>query len=90
VAGHWEICIKIGLGKLRLRSGWETALAREMARNRIGWLPLRTEHALGVTALPFHHRDPFDRLYVAQARCESLCIVTADAASGRYDVPVLW
>ena len=41
-------------------------------------------------ALPFHHRDPFDRLYVAQARHENLCIVTADADIGRYDVPVLW
>jgi PIN domain nuclease of toxin-antitoxin system len=43
-----------------------------------------------VIALPFHHRDPFDRLYVAQARHENLCIVTADADIGRYDVPVLW
>jgi PIN domain nuclease of toxin-antitoxin system len=90
VAGHWEICIKISLGKLRLRPGWENAFGREMARNRVRWLPLKAEHSLGILALPFHHRDPFDRLYVAQARCEMLCIVTASADIGRYDVPVLW
>lgn len=90
VVRQWEICIKIGLGKLSLVSGWERALEREMARNRIQWLPLKPEHSLGVISLPSHHRDPFDRLYVAQARREGLAIVTADPDIGRYGVPVIW
>ncbi len=53
-------------------------------------LPVTMDHALGVGELPLHHRDPFDRLLIAQARSEGLAIVTADRAFSRYDVEVIW
>ena len=89
-ASYWEICIKIGIGKLALEGNWGKALDREMSVNRIQWLAIRKEHMRGVIGLPFHHRDPFDRLLVAQAQHEELTIITADSNIPHYDVRVLW
>jgi len=81
----WEITIKRSLGKLRAPAD----LAKEVAAHRFTPLAVSLEHALAVGALPDLHRDPFDRLLVAQAGVEDLTIVTRDRAIARYDVDVL-
>jgi len=90
VASYWEMCIKISIGKLRLRPGWEPALQQELRHNGIQWLPLEPHHAEGIIALPWHHRDPFDRMLIAQAGAEGMHILTADEHFAAYDVPVVW
>jgi PIN domain nuclease of toxin-antitoxin system len=76
----WEIWLKQSLGKLRLPSNFEAGLAEEMFEN----LPFTAEQARQVALLPWHHRDPFDRMLVAQAKREQLTLLTADAIVGTY------
>ena len=90
VASWWEIAIKISLGKLELKSDWAPALKREMRHNGITWLSVRPDHCERVCLLPFHHRDPFDRLLVAQAQVEKLAVVTADPHFAPYGIDVVW
>lgn len=82
----WEIAIKIGLGKLRVD------LPLEDLFNAQGFskLPLRDAHALALASLPFHHRDPFDRMLIAQAQAEDLTVVTHDLRFEPYPVQILW
>ena len=84
-ATAWEIAIKKALGKLSAPDNYLEALRRY----RFTALSVTTEHALGVEGLPPHHRDPFDRLLVAQAQLEKLTLVTNDPKVWAYDVPVL-
>ena len=90
VASYWEICIKTSLGKMELTEDWADVFDREIAVNAIRWLPIEPRHCREVLALPHHHRDPFDRLLVAQARLEGLTLLSADPNLGRYAVPVIW
>ena len=82
----WEIAIKRSLGKLQIEDRWSGALAR------LGFAqcPVTAEHAAAVEGLPWLHRDPFDRLLIAQARLEEATLVTADARVRTYDIPTLW
>jgi PIN domain nuclease of toxin-antitoxin system len=86
VASAWEIAIKAGLGKVDGIGDPATFVRTRLRRQRIVPLPITLEHALAVAALPPHHRDPFDRLLVAQAQAEALVIVTADRALWNYQV----
>lgn len=81
-ASLWEIEIKKGLGKLRLPEQFDD----ELERLRLAELPVRLAHARELRTLPSHHEDPFDRMLVAQARVESLVIVTADPNVRAYPV----
>jgi PIN domain nuclease of toxin-antitoxin system len=90
IASVWEMAIKIGLGKLRLGSSLEDLVERGALENGIALLPIAREHALGVTHLPRHHGDPFDRLLVAQAVREEMAIVAADPAFDAYPVRRVW
>lgn len=90
LASLWEMAIKVSLGKLRLAPGWEADLEDEMRTLGCSWLPLTQVHCLGVISLPFHHRDPFDRLLIAQAMAEDMAIVTRDEAFSDYDVTCIW
>jgi PIN domain nuclease of toxin-antitoxin system len=81
----WEIVLKRSLGKLSMPDDWAQALERESFRR----LPVTWEHALKVGALPDLHRDPFDRLLLAQALAENLTLVTSDDTLLRYNVPIL-
>jgi PIN domain nuclease of toxin-antitoxin system len=85
----WETVIKVGAGKLVLPMPATELVA--VSHRDAGMQPLAVDarHALAVRELPDHHRDPFDRLLVAQARVEGLTLVTADAKVQAYDVPVL-
>lgn len=89
-ASAWEIAIKASLGRLEVPDDLEALFTQEMRASRFRPLPVTLRHALAVRDLPLHHRDPFDRLLVAQAICEGLTLVTGDADIARYDAPVLW
>ena len=75
IASCWEIAIKVGLGKLHLGEPSRSFLPREIARNNFELLPVSLGHATMVEGLAAHHRDPFDRMLVAQAMNESLPLV---------------
>ncbi len=81
----WEIWLKHSLGKLRLPEDFEEKLARESFEN----LPLTAAHTRGVALLPWHHRDPFDRMLIAQAQAERLNFLTADEIAAAYGDMVL-
>lgn len=85
-ASSWEISIKYSLGKLVLPEPPHTYVPDRMRRSSTGSLPIEHVHALGVADLPQLHRDPFDRLLIAQARALGLVLVTADRQIMRYDV----
>ena len=76
----WEIWLKQSLGKLQLPSNFEDMLAGESFEN----LPLLAAHTREVASLPWHHRDPFDRMLIAQARVAALAFVTADPIASLY------
>lgn len=82
----WEVAVKRSLGKLKAPASLFDDLAGTSARP----LPISLEHAGEVEHLPWHHRDPFDRLLVAQARVEGALLVTGDAALSAYGIPILW
>jgi PIN domain nuclease of toxin-antitoxin system len=86
----WELAIKIRLGKLTLLGGLLDALAESFRRLGFEPLPIHQVHAALTAELPLHHRDPFDRLLIAQAQAEGLSLVTADPLICRYDVDVVW
>ncbi len=86
----WEIAIKTRLGRLQLGADIEHFVPDQMARNSFLPLPVLLHHALKVAGLPEIHRDPFDRLLVAQAIAEGLHLVTADRELGNYPVKVVW
>lgn len=88
-ASAWELAIKSALGKIDLPEPVESYVPGRMARQGLTALPVTHAHALRVATLPAHHRDPFDRLLVAQALVERLPILTADAVFDRYDVEVI-
>ena len=90
VASYWELCIKLSLGKLRLADGWSSSIERELAENEVRWLPIQPRHVEAIVDLPWLHRDPFDRLLVAQCRTEGLALISADAQIAHYDVEVIW
>ena len=89
-ASAWEIAIKVGLGRLKIPGDPVRFVPDQIARNAFQPLSITVEHALAVQALADHHRDPFDRLLVAQAGAERLAIVSADRALRAYDVRVIW
>jgi PIN domain nuclease of toxin-antitoxin system len=90
LATCWEIAIKVGLGKLDLGEPSRSFLPREIARNSFELLPISLDHATMVEGLVLHHRDPFDRLLIAQAMTENISLVSADAVFDEYGVPRLW
>jgi PIN domain nuclease of toxin-antitoxin system len=90
VASLWEIVIKVSLGKLTLASPFAELIPEQLARNDIDVLPITIQHLATLGGLPFHHRDPFDRLIIAQAISEGLPVVTSDARFSEYGQQVLW
>ena len=90
VASAWEIAIKVSLGALRIEGALDRFLPEQLAANSFQALPIDLRHTAAVATLPFHHRDPFDRLLVAQALEEELRIVTADPIFAKYGVTRLW
>jgi PIN domain nuclease of toxin-antitoxin system len=90
VASVWEMAIKSSLNKLELPASLPAFLEEQLASTRTRILDIRSEHAVRIEDLPWHHRDPFDRLLVAQARFESLPLLSRDSAFDAYDVERIW
>lgn len=86
----WELAIKWRLGRLEIADPPETSISRGIAESRFEPLPITHRHALRVGVLPDLHRDPFDRMLVAQALAEECVLVTGDEAIARYPVERLW
>lgn len=89
VASVWEMLIKWGIGKLPLPQSPTAWLARQLEKNRINLLGIRLSHMTELEGLPPLHKDPFDRMIVAQARAEKMPILTADPKIHEYDVAIL-
>jgi PIN domain nuclease of toxin-antitoxin system len=85
-ASVWEIGVKRALGKLEFRG----TIVKAIAANGFEELPITALHAERAAALPDHHRDPFDRMLVAQSLCESCVLATRDRAFAEYGIPCLW
>lgn len=90
LATAWEMAIKVSLGSLRVDGTLDRFLPEQMAANGFQPLPIDLKHAARVATLPFHHRDPFDRLLVAQALEEDLAVVTADPVFAQYGARRVW
>lgn len=84
----WEMTIKIAAGRLQLPKPLDSMLPESLVADRIQTLPVLHHHSFALAELPMLHRDPFDRMLIAQAQAESLTLVTADAAIARYDVAI--
>jgi PIN domain nuclease of toxin-antitoxin system len=82
----WEVAIKRSLGKLKAPEGFAVAMLSGGAQA----VPITVDHAAAVERLPWHHRDPFDRLLIAQATIEGASVVSRDEALAAYGVPVIW
>ncbi len=90
VASCWEMAIKASLGHLDVPAPLDRFLQRQIEINGFQILPVSLEHAAAVRDLPFHHRDPFDRLIAVQARLEEVAVVSADPLFGKYGVKRVW
>lgn len=90
LASSWEMAIKLSLGKLKLPDAIERFIPEQLAVNGFSQLPIDFRHVTRVAALAFHHRDPFDRLLVAQALEEKLPVITSDPRFAKYGVKRIW
>jgi PIN domain nuclease of toxin-antitoxin system len=90
IASCWELAIKLSLGKLRLAQRLDRFIPEQLTLNSFSLLAVELRHVVGVADLPFHHRDPFDRLLAAQALQGELAIVSTDRVFRRYGVTVVW
>ena len=89
-ASLWEMAIEASLGKLELARPFGQLIPEQMERNHVVSLPITVPHLEALMDLPFHHRDPFDRLIIAQAKVEGFTIASRDPVFPQYDVDVLW
>lgn len=90
VASAWEMAIKVSLNKLTLTEPLHPFLLTQLTQNQTSLLPITLEHLQIVSSLPFHHRDPFDRLIIAQSLVDNLSLLSADASFDAYGVARLW
>jgi PIN domain nuclease of toxin-antitoxin system len=90
VVSAWEMQIKAQLNRLTLRHGLANIFERELTENRFALLTVVLAHVYALRSLPLYHSDPFDRLSIAQARTESLTLVSADGELAHYDVSLFW
>jgi PIN domain nuclease of toxin-antitoxin system len=90
IASLWEIAIKVNLKKLTLPDDYEWFIPEQIKLNSIEVLPVSLEHLTIVVKLPLHHRDPFDRLLIAQAIAEDVQVISADTKFDNYGVNRKW
>ena len=90
IASIWEILIKVQSGKLNFPQPAGPYLLSKMAENRIKTLSISVDHLLALERLPMHHRDPFDRMLIAQSLEEDIPLVTADPMFERYSIRIVW
>jgi PIN domain nuclease of toxin-antitoxin system len=85
----WEVQIKTQMGKLVLNNSLDN-LVQQQQQNGIQLLPIKLNHILALQPLPYYHKDPFDRLLIAQSIAENLTCVSADSVFKQYSIPILW
>lgn len=90
VASVWELGIKVSIGKLPLPEKIDDYISTRMTQLGARSLEITAAHAFQVAALPLHHRDPFDRMLIAQAQSEEMTLVSADSIFNQYEVSLLW
>ena len=90
VASLWEMAIKVSISKLSLPDAYDSFIPQQVAANDIEILPISLAHLGIVATLPFHHRDPFDRLIIAQGMVEKIEIISTDAVFDTYPIKRLW
>lgn len=90
IASVWEILIKVQVGKLKVPRPASSYILSKLAENRIETLPITLDHLIAYETLPLHHRDPFDRILIAQSLEEGWPIITADRNFQKYAVQVIW
>jgi PIN domain nuclease of toxin-antitoxin system len=90
VASAWELAVKARIGRLDIPMDLDRFLPAQIQCNAFSVLPIALAHTLALYRLPLHHRDPFDRMLIAQAQCEDMTLVTCDASMRRYEVPIHW
>jgi PIN domain nuclease of toxin-antitoxin system len=89
-ASYWEIAIKVSINKYQILGNFETWMEHQIQVNELEILPIKVAHVAAIVALSFHHKDPFDRLLVAQALIEKIPIISADAVLDNYAVTRYW
>ena len=89
-ASYWEIAIKISIKKYALSKPYEIFMDEAIDKNGFGYLHIEPKHTAALTTLPFHHKDPFDRLLIAQAIIEGIPIISGDTVLDSYPVKRLW
>lgn len=90
IASLWEMSIKISIGKLQLGMTMTELVKHQVYGNAIELLEIRPEHLDELAKLPFHHKDPFDRLIISQSLGENISIVTRDSVFASYPVQLVW
>ena len=90
VASLWEIAIKISIGKLTLSEPFDHLIPQKIKENEIDILQINLTHLSEMMKLPFHHRDPFDRLIIAQGISEKLPVIAGDEEFGNYQIDIIW
>lgn len=90
ISSAWEIAINVSIGKLVLAQEYATFLAEELRINRITLLPLQLTHLNRVVSLPFHHKDPFDHIIIAQSLTENLPLVSIENPFDTYGIQRIW
>ena len=89
-ASYWEIAIKVSIGKYQVPGSFQDWMDSQILTNDFRVLPIYTSHAAKVAILPFRHRDPFDRLLIAQSLTENIPIISADNKFDQYSVQRKW
>ncbi len=90
VASLWELAIKISMGRLSIKSSLESFVEQHVLGNDIGILKVSSDHIFPVATLPFHHKDPFDRLLIAQSVHEKLAVISTDRKFDAYSIERIW
>ena len=89
-ASYWELAIKISIGKYNLTEPLAAFVKREIVANNLKVLPINVDHTAEISTLPFHHKDPFDRMLVAQSMVENFPLVSRDTIFDQYGVVRIW
>ena len=89
-ASYWEIAVKISIGKYNLTEPLTAFVKREIVANNLKVLPIDVDHTAEISTLPFHHKDPFDRMLVAQSMVENFPLVSRDTIFDQYGVVRIW
>ncbi len=90
IASIWELAIKTSTGKITLTPPLEQFIPKQLKLASIDLLPIEVKHLVTVSQMPFHHRDPFDRLIIAQSIRENMAVVSVDKAFDAYGVTRVW